>query len=241
VPMARLMDRNYAAGLRASIHPDKATPSALISGQPAPLEDDETTHFSVIDRDGMAVSQTYTLEGGYGSRVVVKGAGFILNNEMGDFNKNPGKTLADGTIGTPANLIDPGKRMLSSMTPTIVTRGGKVVLITGSPGGRTIINTVFTIVLATTEFGMNVRQAVDAPRMHHQWLPDSVTIERSGAAEDLVAKLTAMGHTVKTANGQGDANSIGVDAAGIAWGAADQRNADGKASVPSLTATAQRR
>jgi len=244
VPVAKLLSKDHARSAAASIDPAKASNSLELGKDivtTVAQEADETTHFSVIDRDGMAVSQTYTLEGGYGSRVVVKGAGFILNNEMGDFNKNPGKTLADGTIGTPANLIDPGKRMLSSMTPTIVTRGGKVVLITGSPGGRTIINTVFTVVLAATEFGMNVRQAVDAPRMHHQWLPDSVTIERAGAAEDLVAKLTAMGHTVKTANAQGDANSIGVDAAGLAWGAADKRNADGKASVPGLTATAQRR
>ena len=122
----------------------------------------------------MAVANTYTLEGGFGSRVVVKGAGFLLNNEMGDFNKNPGVTDVTGTIGTPPNLIDPGKRMLSSMTPTMVTKAGKVVLITGSPGGRTIINTVLSVVLGVTEFGLNVREAVDAPRMHHQWLPDTV-------------------------------------------------------------------
>jgi gamma-glutamyltranspeptidase/glutathione hydrolase len=194
----------------------------------------------VIDRLGMAVSNTYTLEGGYGSRVVVKGAGFLLNNEMGDFNKNPGITLPDGTIGTPANLIDPGKRMLSSMTPTIVSKGGKVVLITGSPGGRTIINTVFTVVLAATEFGMNVRAAVDAPRMHHQWLPDTVGIERSGAGEELLQKLRAMGHTVNPGGAQGDANSIGVDAGGTAWGASDKRSADGKTSVARLTSTASR-
>src|SRR6476620_9167355 len=115
---------------------------------------------------------------------------------MGDFNKNPGVTLPDGTIGTPANLIDPGKRMLSSMTPTIVSKGGKVVLITGSPGGRTIINTVFNVVLGVTEFGMNVRAAVDAPRMHHQWLPDSVTIERGSLPPDVLGQLKALGHAV---------------------------------------------
>ena len=244
VPVARLISKPHARESASTMDPGKASSSVELGKDivtTVAQEPDETTHFSVIDRDGMAVSQTFTLEGGYGSRVVVKGAGFILNNEMGDFNKNPGKTLPDGTIGTPANLIDPGKRMLSSMTPTIVARDGKVVLLTGSPGGRTIINTVFTVVFATTEFGMNVRQAVDAPRMHHQWLPDSVTIERSGAAADLVAKLTAMGHTVKTATAQGDANSIGVDANGVAWGAADKRSPDGKASVPGLTATAGRR
>src|SRR4051812_17758414 len=243
VPVARLISKEHAQELRATIDPAKASSSAQLGADiltaPAPAEPDETTHFSVIDRGGMAVSNTFTLEGGYGSRVVVKGAGFILNNEMGDFNKNPGVTTEDGTIGTPANLIDPGKRMLSSMTPAIVSKNGKVVLITGSPGGRTIINTVFTVVLAATEFGMNVRDAVDAPRMHHQWLPDVVNIEKAAATPDVVKKLESLGHTVKIANGQGDANSIGVDANGTAWGAADKRSPDGKASVPGrLTSTA---
>src|SRR4051794_40912697 len=242
VPVARLISKEHARTLSGSIDPLKATSSAELGKDivtTTSQEPDETTHFSVIDRDGMAVSNTFTLEGGYGSRVVVKGAGFLLNNEMGDFNKNPGVTTADGTIGTPANLIDPGKRMLSSMTPTIVSKNGKVVLITGSPGGRTIINTVFTVVLAATEFGMNVRDAVDAPRMHHQWLPDVVNIERAAATPEAVKKLESLGHTVKIANGQGDANSIGVDANGTAWGAADKRSPDGKASVPGrLTSTA---
>jgi gamma-glutamyltranspeptidase/glutathione hydrolase len=185
----------------------------------------------------MAVSNTYTLEGGYGSRVVVKGAGFLLNNEMGDFNKNPGVTLPDGTIGTPANLIDPGKRMLSSMVPTIVARNGRTVLITGSPGGRTIINTVFNVVLNVTEYGMSVRAAVDGARMHHQWLPDIVTIERSGATDDLVQKLKAMGHTVNVGGSQGDANSIAIDQAGVAWGANDRRSPDGRASAPTTHLT----
>lgn len=240
-PLAKLLSKEYARTLAATIDPAKAT-SSLELGKDiittARKEPEETTHFSVIDRGGMAVSSTYTLEGGYGSRVVVKGAGFILNNEMGDFNKNPGVTLPDGTIGTPANLIDPGKRMLSSMTPTIVSKDGRIVLITGSPGGRTIINTVFTVVLATTEFGMNVRAAVDAPRMDHEWLPDTIGIERAGASEEVLLKLRAMGHTVYPRGGQGDANSIGVDAGGTAWGAADRRTADGKASVARLTSGA---
>src|SRR4029077_7078393 len=122
-----------------------------------------------------------TLEGGYGSRGVVKGAGVLLNNEVGGFNKKPGGTLPDGHNGPPANLIDPGKRMLSSMTPAIVSKGGKVVLVTGSPGGRTIINTVCGVVFNVIEFGMSVREAVDAPRIDHEWMPDSVHIERSGA------------------------------------------------------------
>src|SRR5215471_57851 len=247
VPLQTLLSKDHARELAASITPDKASSSLELGKDivttPTAQEPDETTHFSVVDRDGMAVSNTYTLEGGYGSRVVVKGAGFLLNNEMGDFNKNPGVTLPDGTIGTPANLIDPGKRMLSSMTPAIVSKGGKVVLITGSPGGRTIINTVFTVVLNVTEFGMNVRDAVDAPRMHHQWLPDTVTIERAGADKDLVAKLRALGHTVREGGAQGDANSILVDAGGTAWGAADRRSPDGKASPAGahLTSTAARK
>ena len=248
IPLSKLLSKEYARTLSSTIDPAKAGSSAELGkdilGAPASQEPEETTHFSVIDRAGMAVSNTYTLEGGYGSRVVVKGTGFILNNEMGDFNKNPGATLPDGTIGTPANLIDPGKRMLSSMTPAIVSKQGKVVLITGSPGGRTIINTVFCVVLGVTEFGMPVRAAVDAPRMHHQWLPDAVTIERDGAPDDLVQKLRAMGHTVEIGKGhQGDANSIGVDAGGTAWGAADKRSPDGKASAAGgrLTSTASRK
>jgi gamma-glutamyltranspeptidase/glutathione hydrolase len=244
IPLTRLLSKDYARTLAATIDPAKASSSTELGkdilSAPQPQEPEETTHFSVIDRAGMAVSNTYTLEGGYGSRVVVKGAGFLLNNEMGDFNKNPGVTLPDGTIGTAANLIDPGKRMLSSMTPTIVSKGGKVVLITGSPGGRTIINTVFCVVLAATEFGMNVRAAVDAPRMDHEWMPDTVSIERSGANEELLAKLKAMGHTAAARGVQGDANSIGVDPGGTAWGANDKRSPDGKASVARLTSTASR-
>ena len=141
--------------MAASIDPDKASSSVELGKDivtaPTAAEPDETTHFSVIDRNGLAVTSTYTLEGGYGSHVVVKGTGFLLNNEMGDFNKKPGETNATGDIGTPANQIAPGKRMLSSMTPTMVAKDGKLVLLTGSPGGRTIINTVFTIVLGVTD------------------------------------------------------------------------------------------
>src|SRR6516164_2638670 len=213
MPLTRLMSKDYAKTLAASINPDKASSSLELGKDivtaPAQEEPDETTHFSVVDRNGMAVSNTYTLEGGYGSRVVVKGGGFLLNNEMGDFNKNPGVTDDKGTIGTPPNQIDPGKRMLISMTPTIVTRNGKVVLITGSPGGRTIINTVFNVVLNVVEFGMSVREAVDAPRIDHEWMPDRVRIERAGADPGLLEKLTTMGHlNVAAGGGQGDANSI---------------------------------
>jgi gamma-glutamyltranspeptidase/glutathione hydrolase len=163
---------------------------------------------------------------------VVKGAGFLLNNEMGDFNKKPGETNAAGTIGTPANLIDPGKRMLSSMTPAIVTKKGKVVLVTGSPGGRTIINTVFRVVLGVTEYGLTGREAVDLLRMHHQWLPDRVTFEEGGPPEVALAALKAMGHDARSGGTQGDAESIWVAADGTPYGVNDRRSADSKASAP---------
>jgi gamma-glutamyltranspeptidase/glutathione hydrolase len=249
VPVATLISKDHAKDVAATIDPSKASSSAILGKDvlttAVPAEPDETTHFSVIDRHGMAVSNTFTLEGGYGSRVVVNGAGFLLNNEMGDFNKNPGVTDEKGTIGTPANLIDPGKRMLSSMSPVIISKNGRPVLITGSPGGRTIINTVFNVVLNVLEFGMNVREAVDAPRMDHEWMPDSVHIERAGADQALLDALIAMGHASVTAGGaQGDANSIAIDVSGTAWGAADtMRSADGKAAPAAahLTSTGPRK
>ncbi|HSC28366.1 MAG TPA: gamma-glutamyltransferase [Vicinamibacterales bacterium] len=235
VPVARLTAKDYAKTLAASIDPDKAS-SSLALGKDivaAPAQEPaETTHFSVIDREGMAVTSTYTLEGSYGSHVVVKGAGFLLNNEMGDFNKKPGETNTTGDIGTPANLIDPGKRMLSSMTPTMVLRDGKTVLLTGSPGGRTIINTVLTIVLGVTEFGLTGRQAVDAARLHHQWLPDRTTIEEGGVSAETLEKLRAMGHDVRAQGRQGDAHSIWIAPDGTVYGVNDRRSPDSKASTP---------
>jgi gamma-glutamyltranspeptidase/glutathione hydrolase len=235
MPLDRLTSKSYAKTLASSIDPNHASSSAELGKDIitaiASTEHDQTTHFSVVDAKGNAVSNTFTLEGGFGSHVVVPGTGMILNNEMGDFNKKPGETNLTGDIGTPANIIAPGKRMLSSMDPTIITKDGRLFMVTGSPGGRTIINTVFTVVLAFTEFGMNVREAVDATRMHHQWLPDAVTIEKTGAPPALVQKLEAMGHHVKKKGVQGDANSISVDATGTAWGAADRRSPDGKASA----------
>ena len=246
IPVAKLTSKEHARAVAADIDPKKATSSVLLGKDivtTTAQEPDETTHFSVMDPGGMAVTSTYTLEGGYGSKVVVKGAGFILNNEMGDFNKKPGETNIGGDIGTPANLIDPGKRMLSSMTPTMVLRDGKVVLLTGSPGGRTIINTVFTIVLGVVEYGLNGREAVDLPRMHHQWLPDKASIEKGPRITDaLLADLKAMGHEVAAGNRQGDAESIWIAPDGTPYGIHDKRTPDSKASVPSrLTSPATRR
>jgi gamma-glutamyltranspeptidase/glutathione hydrolase len=246
VPVATLVSKDHARKVAASIDPAKASRSVELGKDIVTVateqEPDETTHYSVIDRDGMAVTTTTTLEGGYGSHVVVKGTGFLLNNEMGDFNKKPGETNIRGDIGTPANLIDPGKRMLSSMTPSMVLKDGKVVLLTGSPGGRTIINTVFTIVFGVVEYGLNGRQAVDLPRMHHQWLPDRVSIEKeNGPAEEVLSKLKAMGHDVSAGGRQGDAHSIWIAPDGSVYGINEKRTPDGKASVPQLTSSSSGR
>jgi gamma-glutamyltranspeptidase/glutathione hydrolase len=237
VPVARLTSKAYADTLARGIKRDRASSSVDIGADIVGVraaESDETTHFSVVDADGNAVTNTYTLEGGYGSGVVVRGAGFLLNNEMGDFNKKPGETNVKGDIGTPANLIAPGKRMLSSMSPAIVTRDGRLVLVTGSPGGRTIPNTVLDVVLGVTAFGNSIRAAVDAPRLHHQWLPDSTTIESGTVSDSTIAALRARGQAVRITPGrQGDAHSIWIDTTtGIAYGAADHRSPDSKASAP---------
>jgi gamma-glutamyltranspeptidase/glutathione hydrolase len=235
MPLAKLTSKSYAKSLAATIDPNHASSSVELGKdivtQIASAEHDETTHFSVVDKYGNAVSSTYTLEGGYGSHVVVDGAGFILNNEMGDFNKKPGETNLTGDIGTPANVIAPGKRMLSSMSPTIVTKNGKLFMVTGSPGGRTIINTVMEIVLNAIDFGMDAREAVDAPRFHHQWLPDQVTFEPDAIPDSTANRLRAMGHNLRFGGGQGDGNTI-VIRDGVAYGANDRRSADSKASAP---------
>jgi gamma-glutamyltranspeptidase/glutathione hydrolase len=237
VPVARLISKEHAKSAAASIDPARASSSVelgkdIVTAPPA-QEPDSTTHYSVIDGSGMAVTTTTTLEGSYGSHVVVKGAGFLLNNEMGDFNKKPGTTDLTGNIGTPANLIEPGKRMLSSMTPAMVVKDGRVVLLTGSPGGRTIINTVFTIVLGVVEYGLTGREAVDMKRMHHQWLPDRTSVEPGGATDETLAALKKMGHDITRANGrQGDAHSIWIAPDGTVYGVNDTRTVDSKASTP---------
>jgi gamma-glutamyltranspeptidase/glutathione hydrolase len=225
-----LTSKEYAKKLAASIDPKKATRSEDLAKEiKLGGEGDDTTHFSVIDADGMAVANTYTLERSFGSHITVKGAGFLLNNEMMDFNWFPGETKRDGQIGTEPNQIAPGKRMLSSQTPTIVARDGKVVLVTGSPGSRTIINTSLQIVLNVLEFDMDARAAVDAPRLHHQWFPDRVRFEGTTEYADAVAKLKAMGHTVEGTR-QGDAHTIYVDRKTGAYVGAEDRRIMGKAA-----------
>jgi gamma-glutamyltranspeptidase/glutathione hydrolase len=234
VPVTRLTSKAYAKQLARTIDTARATSSVeLALGALAEDEHEETTHISVVDASGMGVALTYTLEGGYGAHVVARGTGILLNNEMGDFNKKPGYTGLTGDIGTRPNIIAPGKRMLSSMTPTIVTKNGELVLVTGSPGGRTIINTVLNVVLNVIEFDMDVRSAVDAPRYHHQWLPDSVTFEERALPDSTVARLVEMGHAPKVRGRQGDAHTIYFDSkTRTALGANDARSRDSKVAVP---------
>lgn len=229
-PIARLTSKDYAAELRATIAPDRATVSRPADVAQA-YESPETTHYSVVDVTGTAVSVTYTLEAGYGSKIVVPGAGFLLNNEMGDFNAGPGLTTETGLIGTEPNLARPGQRMLSSMTPSIIARDGNLVGIVGSPGGRTIINTVLQVVLNVIEFDMDIQQAVTAPRLHHQWLPDQIRIERDGATAETLQRLQAMGHTVRMGGTQGRAHSIMIDpVTGERLAAPDPRDRDSGAA-----------
>ncbi len=225
-----LTSKEYAKKLAAGIDPGRATPSAdLAKDIPLAREGEDTTHFSVIDGDGMAVSNTYTLENLYGCRIVVKGGGFLLNNEMTDFNWFPGRTTTKGQIGTEANQIAPGKRMLSSQCPTIVARDGKALLVTGSPGSRTIINTVLCVIVNVIDFDMDARSAVDAPRLHHQWFPDEVKFEGMAEHPDVVKRLKEMGHVVVTAK-QGDAHTIYVDPKTGEYIGAEDRRVDGKAA-----------
>jgi gamma-glutamyltranspeptidase/glutathione hydrolase len=227
MPVARLVSKEYAAELRKTIHDDRASKSAPSTFE-WPAESAETTHISVVDKERNAVSLTYTLEDGYGSKIVVPGAGFLLNNEMGDFNAGPGLTNTDGLIGTEPNLAAPGKRMLSSMTPTILARDGKVFLVVGTLGGRTIINTVLLCILNVVDFGMNVQEAIDAPRFHHQWLPDRLQYEKNGLSPDTLALLRSRGHELREYPGQGVAQGIVYDAkADLLEGGSDRRTEGG--------------
>jgi gamma-glutamyltranspeptidase/glutathione hydrolase len=224
-----LTSKDHARKLARGIDPGKATPSESLAPDIALVDEKKsTTHYSIVDGSGMAVSTTTTLENSFGSKVVVPGAGFLLNNEMTDFNPRPGVTTRAGAIGTPPNLIAPGKRMLSSMTPTLVLKDGKVVLVTGSPGGRTIINTVLCVVVNVLDYGMPLGEAIDAPRMHHQWFPDRIQLEARAFDKhpEAVRALEKMGHRVTKVRAQGDAHSIWLNPkTGRYEGAIDPRRA----------------
>lgn len=229
MPVDWLISKQHGEELRNTIDEQRASRSNPANFE-WKLESTETTHFSVVDAQGNAISNTYTLEQWFGSNIVVEGAGFLLNNEMGDFNPWPGHTDTTGLIGTKPNLIQPGKRMLSSMTPTIVAKDGKTFMVIGSPGGRAIINTVLQTILNVVDFGMNIFDAIDAPRFHHQWLPDVIKIERWGTSLDSFKLLKEMGHKIVWYDTQGRAMGIMIDPeTGYRIGAADPRSPNGGA------------
>lgn len=236
LPVDRLLSKQHASDLRKTIAMDKVSPSDSTRFGQLYESGTNTTHLSVVDKEGNAVSLTYTLEQGYGSKVVAEGLGFFLNDEMGDFNPQPGATTRSGQIGTKPNLIAPGKRMLSSMTPTILLKDGKTILVVGSPGGRTIINTVLQVILNCVDHQMSVAQAVEMPRIHHQWLPDQLYFEHFSLAPEVQARLKEKGHKlieipIGAVAYPGHAMSIAIDpATGYRMGAADSRGADGGAA-----------
>lgn len=230
VPVERLTSKSYARTLAATIDPRKASSSSPTTFT-WPEQGSETTHLSVVDSRKMSVALTTTLEYSYGSRIVVPGAGFLLNNEMGDFNPRAGLTTEKGLIGTKPNLVAPGKRMLSSMSPTIVAKAGRPVLVLGSPGGRTIINTVLGIIINHLVHGLPIQDAVDAPRLHHQWLPDKLLVEAGALSASTRATLEKMGHLVEQRSGkQGSAMAITVRRDGTLEAGCDRRRPDSAAA-----------
>ena len=232
VPVAGLIDKSYAATLRATIKTDRASTSAEVrAGRPAGYESEETTHFTVVDADGNAVANTYTLNNSYGSAAVAKGTGMLLNDEMDDFAAKPGTPNLYGLIQGERNAVAPRKRPLSAMTPTIVLRkDGSLWFTVGSPGGPTIINTVLCIITDVIDYNMNIQQAIDAPRIHHQWLPDELVGEPFGLSGDTQRALTARGHTLAKLRYLGDAEGIMIEEkTGMRLGATDPRRSDGQA------------
>jgi gamma-glutamyltranspeptidase/glutathione hydrolase len=229
VPLKGLTEKEYAATLRKTIDPEKAVPSNTITpGKPQPYESNETTHFSIVDTFGNAVSNTYTINFSYGSGIVVEGAGFLLNNEMDDFSAKPGVPNAYGLIGGEANKIEPNKRMLSSMSPTIVKHQSENFLITGSPGGSRIITTTLQVIMNVIDHGLNIQSAVAAPRIHHQWLPDELRIEE-GISVDTIKILQKKGHRVKQQEAMGAIQSI-IIKDGMMYGGADPRKSTAQAA-----------
>ncbi|GAB3344564.1 gamma-glutamyltransferase [Marilutibacter aestuarii] len=231
MPIARLTSLDYAAGLRAGIHPEKATPSDLLPGQLAPLEDEETTHFSIIDAQGNRVSATQTVNLLYGSGMVAPGTGVLLNNEMDDFALRPGTPNAFGVMGYDANAPEPGKRMLSSMTPSFIESDGQVAVL-GAPGGSRIITQVLLGILAY-DAGLGPQQVAALPRIHHQWMPDTIAAEPGALDEATVRGLEAMGHTVSAGERQwGNLQTVSWDKrANTLSGGTDPRNPVGKVGI----------
>jgi gamma-glutamyltranspeptidase/glutathione hydrolase len=231
VPVAGLTAKAYADTLRKAIDPARARPAeAVAAGDPLPHESDQTTHFSIVDAEGNAVSNTYTLNFSYGLGLVAEGTGVLLNNEMDDFSAKPGAQNAYGLVGGAANSVAPGARPLSSMTPTFVFKDGRLMLVTGSPGGSRIISTTLQVIVNVVDNGMNLAEAVAAPRVHHQWRPDTLLVE-SGLSPDTLALLKSFGHTVAVGTTSGSANSVLVGPDGSS-GAADPRQRGTLAAGP---------
>lgn len=232
VPVSGLIDKSYAATLRSTINTERASTSAEVrAGRPAGYESEETTHLTVVDAEGNAVANTYTLNNSYGSAAVAKGTGIILNDEMDDFAAKPGTANMYGLIQGERNAVAPRKRPLSAMTPTIVLRqDGRFWFTIGSPGGPTIINTVLCVITNVIDYDMNIQQAIDAPRIHHQWLPDEVVGEPFGLSGDTQRALTSRGHTLAKLRYLGDAEGIMIEEkTGVRLGATDPRRSDGLA------------
>ena len=226
VPQSGLISKKYADELSVKINPQRMTPSAQVkAGNPVPYESDQTTHFSVMDAKGNVVSCTYTLNLSFGSGIVAAGTGVLLNNEMDDFSVKPGVPNAFGLVGGDANAVAPGKRPLSSMTPVILMRDGKPWLATGSPGGARIITTVLQNIINIIDFDMNIAEAASVPRMHHQWTPDFIRVER-GYSPDTIKLLESMGHTVKVMPTMGRIQTV-QRTGNLFMGASDPRNPDG--------------
>lgn len=228
-PTNILLAKDYATKLRAEIDPEHATPADKVSSALPSHEGSNTTHYSVVDSEGNAVSNTYTMNFSYGLGLVADGTGVLLNNELDDFTAAPGAANAFGLVGYDANLPGPGKRPLSSMSPTIVLKDGKVLLVTGSPGGSRIISTVLQVIVNVLDYHMDVAAAVAAPRLHHQWMPDEVKVE-PGFPDEVLAGLRARGHTVVESMGYSSANSILVTPNGL-LGAPDPRTRGAEAAV----------
>ena len=232
VPVPGLIDKAYAATLRATINTERASTSEEIrAGRPAGYESEQTTHFTVVDAEGNAVSNTYTLNNSYGSAAVAKGTGLLLNDEMDDFAAKPGTPNMYGLIQGERNAVAPKKRPLSAMTPTIVLRkDGSLWFTVGSPGGPTIINTVLCVITNVIDYEMNIQQAIDFPRIHHQWLPDELVGEPFGLSGDTQKALTARGHKIAKLRYLGDAEGIMIEEkTGVRLGATDPRRSDGQA------------
>jgi gamma-glutamyltranspeptidase/glutathione hydrolase len=226
VPIHELTAPGYIKDRMASFNPDKATSSDSLSSGNILLESDQTTHYSIVDSQGNAVSITTTINGSFGSRVVVAKAGFFLNNEMDDFSVKPGVANMFGLIGGEANAVAPGKRMLSSMTPTIVVKNDQLFLVVGTPGGATIITSVFQTILNVIDFDMTMQEAVTARRVHSQWKPDVIMYEKGALSEEVIKKLEKRGHKLLDRGNIGRVDAVKVLDNGKREGGADPRGDD---------------